>query len=69
MQNIPSEFLEIDRKARVYMPYQDLSCPPTGVFVILEMWVIPLDSDRAMLEASAASLPRSASLHAGLPVP
>ena len=29
MQTIPSEHLEIDRKARVYMPYQDLSLAST----------------------------------------
>lgn len=53
MQTIPSEFLEIDRKARVYMPYQDLSLrPPTERVCDFGDVVIPLDSDRAMLEAS-----------------
>jgi glutamate synthase (NADPH/NADH) small chain len=53
MQTIPSEYLEIDRKARVYMPYQDLSLrPPTERVCDFGDVVIPLDSDRAMLEAS-----------------
>ena len=53
MQNIPSEYLEIDRKARVYMPYQDLSLrPPTERVCDFGDVVIALDSDRAMLEAS-----------------
>jgi glutamate synthase (NADPH) small chain len=53
MQNIPSEYLEIDRKARVYMPYQDLSLrPPTERVCDFGDVVIALDSDRAMMEAS-----------------
>jgi glutamate synthase (NADPH) small chain len=53
MQTIPSENLEIDRKARVYMPYQDLSLrPPTERVCDFGDVIIPLDSDRAMLEAS-----------------
>src|SRR5664280_1390130 len=53
MQTIPSEHLEIDRKARVYMPYQDLSLrPPTERVCDFGDVIIPLDSDRAMLEAS-----------------
>ena len=53
MQTIPSEGLEIDRKARVYMPYQDLSLrPPTERVCDFGDVAIPLDSDRAMLEAS-----------------
>ena len=53
MQTIPSEYLEIDRKARVYMPYQDLSLrPPTERVCDFGDVTIPLDSDRAMLEAS-----------------
>ncbi len=53
MQTIPSEFLEIDRKACVYMPYQDLSLrPPMERVCDFGDVVIPLDSDRAMLEAS-----------------
>jgi glutamate synthase (NADPH) small chain len=53
MQTIPSEQLEIDRKARVYMPYQDLSLrPPTERVCDFGDVTIPLDSDRAMLEAS-----------------
>jgi glutamate synthase (NADPH/NADH) small chain len=53
MQNIPSEYLEIDRKARVYMPYQDLALrPPTERVCDFGDVVIAMDSDRAMLEAS-----------------
>jgi glutamate synthase (NADPH) small chain len=53
MQTIPSEHLEIDRKARVYMPYQDLSLrPPTERVCDFGDVIVPLDSDRAMLEAS-----------------
>ncbi|MGD0879250.1 MAG: NAD(P)-dependent oxidoreductase [Anaerolineales bacterium] len=53
MQTIPSEHLEIDRKARVYLPYQDLSLrPPTERVCDFGDVIIPLDSDRAMLEAS-----------------
>jgi glutamate synthase (NADPH/NADH) small chain len=53
MQNIPSESLEIDRKARVYMPYHDLSLrPPTERVCDFGDVTIALDSDRAMLEAS-----------------
>ena len=53
MQTIPSEYLEIDRKARVYMPYQDLSLrPPTERVCDFGDVIVPLDSDRAMLEAS-----------------
>ncbi|MGB8214171.1 MAG: NAD(P)-dependent oxidoreductase [Anaerolineales bacterium] len=53
MQTYPSEHLEIDRKARVYMPYQDLSLrSPTERVCDFGDVIIPLDSDRAMLEAS-----------------
>ena len=53
MQTIPSEGLEIDRKARVYMPYQDLSLrPPTERVCDFGDVIITLDSDRAMVEAS-----------------
>lgn len=53
MQTIPGEYLEIDRKARVYMPYADLSRRlPTERVCDFGDVVIPLDSDRAMLEAS-----------------
>lgn len=53
MQKIPSENLEIDRKARVYMPYQDVDLRPSKerIFDGHEV-VIPLDAERAMLEAS-----------------
>ena len=53
MQTYPSENLDIDRKARVYMPYQDLTLrPPTERVCDFGDVIIPLDSDRAMLEAS-----------------
>ncbi|MDP2976967.1 MAG: NAD(P)-dependent oxidoreductase, partial [Anaerolineales bacterium] len=53
MQTIPGEYLEIDRKARVYMPYQDLTLrPPTERVCDFGDAVVPLDSKRAMLEAS-----------------
>jgi glutamate synthase (NADPH/NADH) small chain len=52
MQTIPSEYLEIDRKERVYLPYQDPSLrPPTERVCDFGEVAIPLDSDRAMLEA------------------
>ena len=53
VQNIPSEYLDIDRKARVYAPYQDPSLrPPTERVCDFGDVVIPLDSDRAMREAA-----------------
>jgi len=53
MQKIPSENLEIDRKARVYMPYEDPALrPPTERVCDFGDVVVPLDSNRAMLEAS-----------------
>ena len=53
MQTIPSETLEIDRKARVYMPYQDPCLrPPSERVCDFGDVAIPLDSDRAMVEAS-----------------
>jgi glutamate synthase (NADPH) small chain len=53
MQLIPGEQLEIDRKARVCMPYNDPSLrPPTERVCDFGDVTIPLDSDRAMLEAS-----------------
>jgi glutamate synthase (NADPH/NADH) small chain len=53
MQKYPSETLEIDRKERVYMPYEDLTLrPPAQRVCDFGDVVIPLDSDRAMLEAS-----------------
>jgi len=53
MQAIPSEYLEIDRKERVCLPYQDaaLRSPSERVCDFGDI-VIPLDSNRAMLEAS-----------------
>ncbi len=69
MQTIPGEQLEIDRKARVCMPYQDPSLrPPTERVCDFGDVSIPLDSDRAMLEASTLHpLSRPGPLHAGLP--
>lgn len=53
MQNIPSEYLEIDRKARVYAPYQDLALrPPSERVCDFGDVIIPLDSERAMQEAA-----------------
>ena len=53
MQTIPSEQLEIDRKERVDMPYQDPSLrPPTERVCDFGDVTIPLDFDRAMLEAA-----------------
>ena len=53
MQKVPSENLEIDRRARVYMPYQDVPVRPSSERVCdCNDVVIPLDADRAMLEAS-----------------
>jgi glutamate synthase (NADPH/NADH) small chain len=53
MQTIPSEYLEIDRKARVYTPYRDLSLrQPTERVCDFGDVVIPLDSERAMQEAA-----------------
>ncbi len=53
MQTIPSEYLEIDRKARAYAPYRGLSLrPPTERVCDFGDVVFPLDSDRAMQEAA-----------------
>ena len=53
MQTVPSEYLEIDRKERVYLPYQDPSLrSPTERVCDFGDVAIPLDSDRAMLEAA-----------------
>jgi hypothetical protein len=47
MQKIPSENLEIDRKARVYMPYEDPALrPPTERVCDFGDVAIPLDSNR-----------------------
>jgi glutamate synthase (NADPH/NADH) small chain len=53
MQKIPSENLEIDRKARVYMPYADpaLRSPTERVCDFGDVAIL-LGSNRAMLEAS-----------------
>jgi len=53
MQTIPSETLEIDRKARVYMPYHDpCQRPPSERVCDFGDVAIPLDSDQAMVEAA-----------------
>ncbi|MFC2064718.1 NAD(P)-dependent oxidoreductase [Chloroflexota bacterium] len=53
MQNQPSENLEIDRKARVYIPYEDLDLrPATERICDFNDVVIPLDPDRARMEAA-----------------
>ena len=53
MQKIPSENLEIDRKARVYMPFEHSTLrQPTERVCDFGDVVVPLDSNRAMLEAS-----------------
>ena len=53
MQKVPSENLEIDRKSRVYMPYQDVPVRPAKERVCdCQDVVIPLDAERARLEAS-----------------
>ena len=53
MQTVPSEYLEIDRKERVCLPYQDPSLrPPMERVCDFGDVAIPLDSDQAMLEAA-----------------
>lgn len=53
MQAIPSEFLAIDRKARARIPFADLNLrDPRERIHDFEDVVIPLDAERAMLEAS-----------------
>jgi glutamate synthase (NADPH/NADH) small chain len=53
MQAIPSEYLEIDRKERACLPYQDaaLRSPSERVCDFGDI-VIPFDSERAVLEAA-----------------
>ncbi|MCJ7622134.1 MAG: NAD(P)-binding protein, partial [Anaerolineaceae bacterium] len=53
MQSIPSEFLEIDRKKRVQMPYSgvDYRSPTERVLDFYEA-SIPFDEERAKFEAS-----------------
>jgi glutamate synthase (NADPH/NADH) small chain len=53
MQSIPSDFLEINRKKRVYLPFTGLSyrSPNERVCDFSEV-VMPLDEERAMFEAS-----------------
>lgn len=53
MQSIPSEFLAIDRKARARLPYQEIDHRAPQVRICdFDDVVIPLDEERAMLEAS-----------------
>jgi glutamate synthase (NADPH) small chain len=53
MQNQPSENLEIDRKARVYIPYEELVLRPANERVCdFDDVAIPLDPDKARLEAA-----------------
>ncbi len=53
MQAIPSEFLAIDRKYRKYIPFFDLDTRDPNVRICdFEDVIIPLDEERAMLEAS-----------------
>ena len=53
MQAVPSEFLAIDRKARVHIPFDDLDHRPVEERVCdFNDVVIALDVERAMLEAS-----------------
>lgn len=53
MQAIPSEFLAIDRKSRKYIPYFDLDTrDPNARVCDFDDVMVPLDAERAMLEAS-----------------
>jgi len=53
MQAIPSEFLAIDRKARARIPFVDVDLrPPAERLGDFDDVVIPLDPERAMLEAA-----------------
>jgi glutamate synthase (NADPH/NADH) small chain len=53
MQAVPSEILDIDRKARVVIPFEDVDHrdPKTRIYDFNDV-VIALDPERAMLEAS-----------------
>jgi glutamate synthase (NADPH/NADH) small chain len=53
MQAIPSEFLAIDRKARARVPFEDVELrPPEKRVFDFDDVVIPLDAERARLEAA-----------------
>lgn len=53
MQSIPSEELAIDRKARVYMPYEDVAMRDPQVRICdFDDVVICIDEERAKIEAS-----------------
>ncbi|MEM5773569.1 MAG: NAD(P)-dependent oxidoreductase [Anaerolineaceae bacterium] len=53
MQSIPGEFLEIDRKKRVYLPFAGLSYrSPTERVCDFSEVVLPFDEERARFEAS-----------------
>ncbi len=53
MQAIPSDFLAIDRKARLRLPFYDLEVrPPAERVCDFNDVVIPLDEERARFEAS-----------------
>lgn len=53
MQSIPGDSLEIDRKARVSIPFLDVSFrDPRERICDFDEVAIPLDTERAMLEAS-----------------
>ncbi len=53
MQSIPSDYLAIDRKGRLRLPYNDLDHRPVPERLCdFEDVVISLDTERAMLEAS-----------------
>jgi glutamate synthase (NADPH) small chain len=53
MQAIPSDFLAIDRKERMRIPFQDLDHrPPEERICDFDDVVIPLDPERARIEAS-----------------
>ena len=53
MQSIPGEFLEIDRKRRVYLPFAGLSYrSPTERVCDFSEVVLPFDEERARFEAS-----------------
>lgn len=53
MQSIPSEYLEIDRKKRVFLPFNGLSYrSPTERVCDFSEVVLPFDEERARFEAS-----------------
>jgi glutamate synthase (NADPH) small chain len=53
VQKIPSEYLDINRKSRTYLPYQELDLrDPQERICDFDDVVIPFDEERAMFEAS-----------------